>query len=94
MAEYYHSDSAFDPGDRLHLADACRADAAPKKRRAGSGLRQRHDGKHFWRPDRDRPDQGNSLSRLHFLWSYPSPDRTHREAKRGAPGRRPGERGT
>jgi hypothetical protein len=77
VAEYCHSDYAFDPRDRLRLADTCRADAAAKKRRVGSGLRQQYDGKHFWRSDRNGPDQGNRLSRVHFLWCYPDPDGAH-----------------
>ncbi|MEA3205919.1 MAG: hypothetical protein QOG92_1602 [Verrucomicrobiota bacterium] len=56
VAEYSHSDYAFDPGDRLHAADSCRADAATEKRRIGSSLRQQHDGKYFRCSDRDGVD--------------------------------------
>ena len=87
VAEYSHSDSAFDPRDRLCLADACRADAATEKRRARSSFRQQYDGKYLWRSDRNRPDQGHSLSRVHFLWCYLTPDRAHGEAKLGTQSR-------
>jgi hypothetical protein len=85
VAEYCDPDSAIDPRDCLCLADACRTDAASEERGVGSGFRQRNDGKYFRRSDRDGPDQGNSLSRVHFFWRYVAPDRAHSATEHGSP---------